>query len=96
MSNSLLFYLIVGIIVSFYFIKYNGLKLGIIYILSTFLIGLLAGLISIYFSNYMKIILSIILFVSALFLNYPPTKTIIITWKKKVINKLNKGNKNEK
>ncbi len=76
--------IVIGII---YFSRKNGLKEGLVYSVYIVLLGGITGLISIYFSDYAKWILSCILIVIAFILNYPPSKKFVFDNIKNIFNK---------
>jgi hypothetical protein len=87
MSSNWIFIIILMLISLFYFLQINGFKKGVIFFVITLITGGITGLISIYFSDYAKWILSCILIVIAFILNYPPSKKFVFDNIKNIFNK---------
>lgn len=78
MSSALIFGIILLVIGLFLFVYKSGYKIGMVFFLYSFIIGVLAGIASIYFSDNMKIVFSALLISVAFLLNYPPSKKFLI------------------
>ncbi len=87
MSSTLIIGVALLLLALLLFLYSNGYKIGIIFFIYALTIGILSGLASIYFSDNMKIILSIVLITIAIVFSYPPSKKFLINKIKQILKK---------